>query len=1077
MNAVIVVKKYLPLILMLALPVSLFAQLENKPVGTAYFSDPSISPDANEIAFVSGGDIWTVPANGGEARLLVSHPAYDSRPLYSPDGRWLAFASTRTGNGDIYVLNISSGQLNRLTYGDFADEVSAWSADGKYIYFSSVSHDIGSMRDVYRVRMEGGTPMPVSGNRYVNEFFAAPSPDGKTLALTAHGVASHQWWRHGRSHLDESEIWLMHADKNNSYELLTEKGAKHLWPMWSRDGKSLFYVSDKTGTENLFVKPLGGTAKQLTTFKTGRLLWPTISSNGKAIVFERDFKVWHYDIASGKAAEVKIIRRGSPAAPGLEHVRLMTSFRNLALSPDGKKIAFLARGNVFAVPSKEGGDAVRVTNAPGIASQVVWAGNSNSVVYVSDRDGISHLYQYNFITNIETKLTNEKTNDSSPKFSPDGKILSFIRDGKELRLIDLASKKETLLTKALIEYGPFLLNAVYSWSPDNKWIAYVAFGDKAFRNIYVIPASGGQGKPVSFLANSYADGICWGKDSRFILFNTGQRTENAFVARVDLVPQTPRFREDQFQSLFMEPTSTPSNQVNKTTTGVDTLFKVASKKENDEGTIVWQGLKQRSRFLPLGVDVDEQVISPDGNTLAVIATTAGQTNIYTYSLDELSKEPPSLKQVTTTASLKSNLQFSPDGKDLFFIDQGRLQSVSIDSRVVKPLPVTVEMDIDFNKEKQEIFKQAWTLENKGFYDPNFHGADWNAIRNTYEPLVEGAGTIEELRRILSLMVGELNASHLGVGGSPGQTSMGNLGLGYDKNEYENNGRLKITDITDLGAADVSGKIHVGDYLKAIDGVVITGATNVDELLDNKIGKQVTLTIGTSATDNEGKKINVRPVSTGTEKALLYTQWVQQQRAYVDKVSKGRLGYIHMFDMSQESLNQLYIDMDAENHSKAGVIVDIRNNNGGFVNPYALDILSRRGYLTMTIRGLPAAPARVQLGQRALDAPTILVTNQHSLSDAEDFAEGYRTLGLGKIVGEPTGGWIIFTSNITLFDGTVVRMPFSKITDNEGKNMELNPRPVDIPVSNPLGEKDKDSQLDTAVNELLKQIDKDKAAGK
>jgi C-terminal processing protease CtpA/Prc len=245
---------------------------------------------------------------------------------------------------------------------------------------------------------------------------------------------------------------------------------------------------------------------------------------------------------------------------------------------------------------------------------------------------------------------------------------------------------------------------------------------------------------------------------------------------------------------------------------------------------------------------------------------------------------------------------------------------------------------------------------------------------------------------------------------------------------------------------------------------------VDQLLENKINRKVVLTISTG---NETKKVTVKPVNQTTEKGLLYKQWAQQQRDYVAKISGGRLGYIHMYDMSEQSLNQLYLDMDAENHSREGVVIDVRNNNGGFVNAYALDVLSRKGYMTMTIRDQPSSPARTQLGQRALDAPTILVTNQHSLSDAEDFSEGYQTLKLGKVVGEPTGGWIIYTSGATLVDGTNIRLPFIKITDHAGINMELHPRPVDVQISKPLGETNKDSQLDIAVSELLKQLDKNK----
>ena len=271
-----------------------------------------------------------------------------------------------------------------------------------------------------------------------------------------------------------------------------------------------------------------------------------------------------------------------------------------------------------------------------------------------------------------------------------------------------------------------------------------------------------------------------------------------------------------------------------------------------------------------------------------------------------------------------------------------------------------------------------------------------------------------------------------------------------------------------------GTIKVGDYLIAVDDKKLNYKDNIDQLLENKVGRRVMLTVSSSATASDTRKVAIRPVNTATEKGLLYKQWVQEEREYVSKISNGRLGYVHMNDMSQQSLDQLYMDMDAENHSREGVVVDVRNNNGGFVNAYALDVFTRKNYMTMTGRGLPSAPARVQLGQRALDAPTILVTNQHSLSDAEDFTEGYRALGLGKVVGEPTGGWIIYTSSVPLIDGSSVRLPFIKVTDHEGKNMELNPRPVDIQVSRALGEgKDKDSQLDVAVKELLSELGKGK----
>jgi C-terminal processing protease CtpA/Prc len=383
------------------------------------------------------------------------------------------------------------------------------------------------------------------------------------------------------------------------------------------------------------------------------------------------------------------------------------------------------------------------------------------------------------------------------------------------------------------------------------------------------------------------------------------------------------------------------------------------------------------------------------------------------------------------------------------------------------------MDVDFSVEKMIVFRQAWGYLNDYFYDPNFHGVNWQAMRSEYEPRVAAARTPDEMRRVLSLMVGELNASHCGVsapfgGGQPG---VGKLGVRFDRAEYESSGKLKITEVIPFGPAAIAG-IKTGEYLLAIDGAAIDARANLDDLLAYKVGRRVALTIASSADGANRREVAARPVATGAEKGLLYRKWVEERRDYVAKASNGKLGYVHMPDMSAGSLAQLYVDLDVENHSREGVVIDIRNNNGGFVNAYAIDVFARRGYMSMTRRGgFPTAPARSSLGQRALELPTILVINQHSLSDAEDFTEGYRALKLGKVVGEPTSGWIIYTSNVNLIDGTGLRLPFIKITGADGKVMELVPRPVDIAVQRPIGESysSRDSQLDAAVRELLRQI--------
>ncbi len=1069
--------------------VSVFAQ-PTPPVPKFAFAEPALSPDGNEIAFVSGGDIWTVPAAGGEARLLVSHADNESRPLYSPNGKYLAFTSTRTGNGDIYLLTLETGELKRLTYDDGAEVLNAWSRDGKHVYFQATSRDISGMNDIFRVAITGGTPMPVTADRYANEFFGAPSPDGTTLAFSARGIAANQWWRKGRSHLDESEIWLSRDGGKKAtgpvYERVTEGGAKELWPMWSADGKTLYYVSDRNGAQNLWAHPLGGKPAMLTTFTNGRVLWPTISYDGRKLVFERDFQLWSFDVASSKASLLPIRLRGAAAGPAVERLKLTTQFRELALSPDGKKVAFVAHGEVFAASAKDGGDAVRISNSAAAESQPTWLPNSRSLVYASDRDGVSHLFQYDFSTRAETRLTNDATDDTSPVFAPDGKSLVYIRNGQELRILELATKKDRLLYKGYLGRPPFASRGSVVWSPDSKWIAFAGYGAKTFRNVSIVPVAGGDSKPISFVANTFGGSVNWSPDGRYILFETAQRTELAQIARVDLVPRTPKFREDQFRDLFNEEvpktlptvtvTSTAKKPANRDSTTMAVTGDTAKATGKQATRIVFEGIRQRLSLLPVGVDVDDHVISKDGKTLLLIATVAGQQNLYTFSLDELAREQSVARQLTSTSGPKTNAQFSPDGKDVFYLEQGKIQTVSLDKREPKPIAVTAEMDVDFATEKVQVFKQAWDVQNKGFYDANFHGTDWKAVKAEYEPLAAGARTPDELRRLLSLMVGELNASHSGISAPAGsvQTTTGRIGLRFDRAEYERSGKLKITEVITLSPAALTGTIKPGDYLLAVDGTTVDAQTNLDQLLDNKINRRVTLSVATTP-DGTPREVTVRPVSLATEKGLLYKQWVQQQRDYVAKASNGRLGYVHMFDMSAESLSQLYVDLDAENHNREGVVVDVRNNNGGFVNPYAIDVFARKGYLTMTPRGLPAAPARTQLGQRSLETPTVLVTNQHSLSDAEDFTEGYRALKLGKVVGEPTAGWIIFTSATQLIDGSNLRLPFTKVSDNTGKDMELNPRPVDVSVSRPIGESytDQNVQLEAAVKELVKQLDEAK----
>jgi tricorn protease len=690
--------------------------------------------------------------------------------------------------------------------------------------------------------------------------------------------------------------------------------------------------------------------------------------------------------------------------------------------------------------------------------------------------------------------------DAAPMFSPDGKMLAYIRNRRELRLItfgqDGAPARDVLMYSGVL--GGFQ-SSPPAWAPDSRWIAFGVTDPKSFRNVWVVPAAGGQARPVSFLANGdTASQIVWSKDGKYLVFDTSQRSEDTHIVRVDLLPHVPRYREDEFRDLF-KPSEAPDRKPTQPgrppgapTTGPETPDAKAPEKAGDAAEklaqaaappaklkiepvrIVFDGIRDRATFLPLDLSSENPVISPDGKTLVFRAETARQTVLYSYDLDELAKEPPVPQQIAASRKPKRFAAFTPDSKQLYYLDGGVVTVTPLENPRPKPVAITAELDVAFDQEKVVAFDEAWSLLDRMFFDARFNGKDWSGLRARFLPYIEGAHTPDEMRRLTNLMIGELNASHSGINrpaagfGATPPPRLADLGLRFEREPYEAGKGLVVREVITLGPAYIEGTIKPGDVLLAVDGRKLEPGVDLDALMLDRAGKRTVLSVRTGATAREAV---VRPVSSTVATGLLYRHWIDQQRAYVDRISGGRLGYVHIADMSSDALNQLYLDLDAQNQGKEGVVVDVRNNNGGFVNGYVLDVFSRRNYLTMTPRDFSAEPSRQALGQRALGSPTVLLTNESSLSDAEDFTEGYRTLGLGKVVGVPTAGWIIYTANTPLVDGSVVRLPSIRILDHEGKDMEMHPRPVDVMVERPLGEtlQGKDAQLEAAVAVLLQSL--------
>lgn len=1023
----------------------------------ASLATPSLSPDARTIAFASGGNIWTVPAQGGTARMLVSDGGNDERPIFSPDGKRIAYISSKTGNGDVYVLRLDDGTVTRLTYDDSYDQLDGWSAGGRYVYFTNYSKNIYYSDDIYRVPVTGGTPMRVVTQPYMNVYLAAPSPRDGALAFDARGLAGSQWWRVGGSHIDHSQIWL--RSPQGKYRQVTPGNAKDEWPMWSRDGGMLYFMSDRSGAQNLWAQPTAGTsARQLTHFGAGRVNWPSIARNGSAIVFERDFGVWRYDVASGRAARVPIRLEGAVEEPHTVHVDARNRFTAYALSPDGKKVAFITRGRLFAADANSGGTAQQVPLHGRYAlGALAWSPDSNTIAYSAGRGHDGVVETYDFLNDRSEQLTDTPQDVRYLQYRPRqpdaSEQIAFETPGA-VRLLAVASKSVRTLASIDLPWEPFDPDRPLQWSPDGRWLAFLVAEPRGFTNVHVVDAEHPRQRPISFLANVFDDTISWDPHGKFLLFSTSQRTEPGQVARVDLVPRTPTFEESKFHALF-SPAKPAVHQTNAATH--------TQAQKNPRVRIDFAGIGHRVQLLPIGVDVQYETISPDGKTLLVSAAEAGQMNLYLFPLSEHAV----VRQLTHSPGGKNVPVWSPDGKRVYYLgDDGSLHAVDASNGKDAPVQLSAEFDDDWNRDKVQAFDQAWSAIRDWYADPHTNGVNWNAVRAAYAPRIAAAQTPDEFRRLLAMMVGELNSSHSGVYPPQGaKRTTGRLGLDFDRRTYEHLGTLRITNVVPQSPAAISGRIRAGDELVAVDGQRIDGNVNLDELLDNTIGKRVMLTIASAGKDVQ---VAVKPVNFATIMELRYRAWVAANRAFVSRMSGGRLGYVHMPDMESESLANLYKDLNVVEYGKDGVVVDVRSNEGGFVNAYALDVFSRRPYLRMYPRGMPEVSARTELGQRALEKPTVLVVNEETLSDGEDFTQGYRALHLGKVVGVPTAGWIIYTSAIQLVDGSTFRLPFERVETLSGQNMERHPRPVDVYATRPVGSKT-DPQLEAAVRTLMEQL--------
>jgi tricorn protease len=1026
------------------------------------------------IAFTYLADIWTADENGQNIRRITVHKARDVYPRFSPDGKWIAFSSDRNGNMDVFIIPAEGGAARQLTFHSADDTVLGWSPDSRSVLFASNRNEDFAGK-LYTVSIDGGMPRNAGADMGVYGTF---SPDGKRLAINRKTQAYWRKYYRGSAHTDVTVMDIA----SKKFTDLTDFDGMDSWPMWSRDG-FIYFASDREGAGliNIWrVSENGGKAERVTSFKTGDVRWPALSSDGKTIVFEHDFGLWKLDTASKKVSEIKL-DIAAETQENLTEVREFNSqLDDYDLAPSGRRIVFSIYGEVFTAPVEEG-DLVQITDGAARDRNPEYSPDGKWIVFNSDRSGREELY----ISPVDGSSQPQKITDhDSLKFatawSPDSKEIAFTASDNRLRKYNVESKQITEIVAS--RYGNISQPV---WSPDGKWIAYSKPDYTRTGEVYLIPSGGGEERRVTF--DSYSDGSPqFSPEGRKLFFIRAEAgfgdTPSAQIHSVALE------REERDPADPEERPEAEDDPAARRQAG-------GQRAQPRQVNIDWAGLKRRTRQVTrMPFAVTNFRVAPDSRTIAFVTTEpAGQGRVpVIYTIQEDGRR---LTRVTAGAGGEggpgggfggqggglSNLNFSRDGRALFFREGRSVYSVAVAAAAPagaasggresarRRINFTAKVKIDLTTQWAEMFDDAWRTMKYRFYDAEMHGKDWDAMRAKYQPLVSYVGDRQELLNIINEMIGELNASHTGAAPPPGARAGGVSTVHLGLELAEEAGRYRVAHVYEDGPADKDWvKVSVGDYLIAIGGQAVKAGDNYWALLNHRLNRKVEVTFNNKPAEEGAWKTRIEPISMGAYNQLRYERWVKERRETVDKLSNGRIGYLHIQAMNQPSLRRFEKEI-RENRNKEALIIDQRWNGGGNIEQELLAILVQRQYQIWQPRGTEAS-GRPFAG---FFGPKVVLQNWRSASNAEMFPAGFRALGLGKVIGVPTMGAVIGTGSYSLIDGSTVRTPGVGVylADRTRTNMENYGVRPDILVDNTPEDNlsGRDRQLETAVQELLKEI--------
>jgi Tol biopolymer transport system component/C-terminal processing protease CtpA/Prc len=1052
---------------------------QNPPQWMRY---PSISPDGSKIAYTYKGDLYVVPSVGGDAKQITFHEAHDYKPVWSKDGDKIAFASDRYGNFDIFIMDANGGAASRLTYHSNDELPYDFSTDGTKVVFGTTRLDLASHRqyptssqpELYTVSTKGGR---------VDQIWTIPSEyiqsnkDGSKTVYHDKKGGENEWRKHHQSGIAR-DIWL-YDQRSDSHKMLTSFYGEDRNPVFSPDETEIFYLSESNGNFNVFALELTNpeNSSALTDFKTYPVRFLSIANNG-LMSFSYDGEL--YTLKKGESPKKLSVTLKTQAISNSDnYIAINGGVREMVISPDGKEIAFIARGEVF-VTSVDGALTKRITNTAEQERFVEFGPDGKSIIYSSERNGKWQIFETKKVRSEEpfffaSTLLKEEVLISSaedvylPKVSPDGKKIAYISARRTLKVMDLTTKAEvTLLTPEQLFHmrdG----DQYFTWSPDSKWLLASYRPTMVNSEVVLLDASGK--KPIQNLTKSgYGDDkAIWANDGKQMLWFSNRDGLRSYA--------TSGQNQNDVYTLFFNQEDWDKFRLSKEDFDLMNEIEKSKKKETDADKDKKEAPKtikpltfdldeieaRKARLTIHSSDLGDAVLAKDGEKLYYL--TAFEKGMNLWSTNLRTKET---KQEIALNANSASLMWDKQQKNLYLIANGSISKINPETMKQEPIKIAGEMTYDKDAERAHLFEHIW-LRTKGiFYTPDMHGVDWEAAKSNYEKYIPHIGNEYEFAEMISEMIGELNVSHAGARYS-GTIAMADatasLGIFIDYS-FKANG-IKVIEVISGGPLDKAGiTIKPGMIIEQIDGELVSPEIDFAKFLNRKVEK-FTLIEVLDPSSGTRAQYTIKPISLGAENQLLYKRWVRKNQAEVDSLSGGKLGYVHIPGMSDEPYRNVYEEMMGKYHEREAVIVDTRFNGGGDLVADLAMFFTGEKFLTYATEDRVVGYEPTSRWTK----PTLAMFNEANYSDGHCFACGYTDLKIGKTVGMPTPGTCSFAGWESLSNGVRWGAVPISAKNKAGEWLENNETRPQFEIKNMPGKIDKgiDQQLTKAVEELLKEV--------